>query len=340
MKSISLALQGGGAHGAFTWGVLDRLLQEKTLHIEAISGTSAGAMNAAALVSGYANGGRAGARESLDEFWNAVSNYAAFSPLRRTWFDQMNGNWGLENSPAYQWSNWLANTLSPYQSNPFNLNPLRDVLKQQINMDAIHSCNDDIRVFIAATNVRTGRARIFTKDDLSLNALLASACLPQMYQAIEIDGEHYWDGGYMGNPSIWPLIYEAKTADVVLVQINPLERPELPTTVDEINHRLNEITFNSSLNHEMRAISFVQRLLDEGALKEPWAKKYKRMRMHMIADSDAIASLGASSKMNVEAEFMHHLKTMGVECAEKWLEENMDSLGVESTLNIQEAFLS
>lgn len=339
MKTISLALQGGGAHGAFTWGVLDRLLEEKNLHIEAISGTSAGAMNAAALVSGYASGGRKGARKSLDDFWHAVSTYAAFSPMRRTWLDQMNGNWSLDNSPIYQWSNWFASTFSPYQSNPLNLNPLRDVLKQHIDMDAIHSCNDDIRVFIAATNVRTGRARMFTKQDLSLDALLASACLPHIYQAVEIDGQHYWDGGYMGNPSIWPLIYKAQTADVVLVQINPLERAELPTTVDEINHRLDEITFNSSLNHEMRAIYFVQRLLDAGALKEPWSKNYKRMRMHMIADSDAMASLGASSKMNVEAEFMQHLKEMGIACADKWLEETIDSVGVESTLNIQETFL-
>ena len=336
-RSISLALQGGGSHGAFTWGVLDRLLEDERIIIEAISGTSAGAMNAAALISGYAKGGTQGARDALDAFWTTVSGYAAFGPIRRTWADQMMGNWGVENTLGYQWTNWLTQVASPYQTNPLNISPLRDVLKAQIDIDALRQC-ESIRIFVAATNVRTGRARVFDRDNLSIEALLASACLPHWYQAVEIDGEAYWDGGYMGNPAIWPLIYNAETADVVLVQINPLERDEVPRTPMEISNRLDEIAFNSSLTHEMRAIAFVQRLLHQGALNEPLASRYKNMHMHMMSDAEGMAALGASSKMNAEMTFIAHLKSMGRDCADRWLKDNFDALGKKSTLDIRGTF--
>ncbi|WP_353194697.1 patatin-like phospholipase family protein [Pusillimonas noertemannii] len=337
-RSISLALQGGGSHGAFTWGVLDRLLEDERIVIDAISGTSAGALNAAVLVNGYVRDGAAGARAALDDFWLTVSGYAGFSPIRRTWADHLMGNWNFDSSPSYQWANLFSQFVSPYQSNPLNIHPLRDVLQQQLDIDAVRSCKD-MRLFIAATNVRSGRARIFDKNDISIDALLASACLPHLYQAIEIDGDAYWDGGYMGNPSIWPLIYKAEAADVVLVQITPLERDEVPRNASDISNRLDEIAFNSSLMHEMRAIAFVKRLLDEGALKEPYASRYKNMRMHMIGDPDSLKVLGATSKLNAERDFIDHLKEIGRERAESWLAEHFKDLGKKSTLNIRETFL-
>lgn len=338
-QSISLALQGGGSHGAFTWGVLDRLLEEEDrITIEALSGTSAGAMNAAVLVAGYSQGGAGGAREALERFWTTVSEYASFSPIQRTWADQLLGGWSLNNSPGYMWSNWMTQFVSPYQSNPLNIDPLRDVLNRQVDFAALRACTD-IRLFVSATNVRTGRARIFGRDDISVDALLASACLPRYSQAVEIDGEAYWDGGYMGNPSIWPLIYNAQTADVVLVQINPLERDRVPRAAPEISDRLDEIAFNSSLMHEMRAIAFVQRLLREGALTEPYASRYKNVRMHMIADEPALAALGASSKLNAERQFLDHLKALGRASAQRWLDANYESLGKQSSVEIHKTFL-
>ena len=337
-KLISLALQGGGSHGAFTWGVLDRMLEDERIDVEAVSGTSAGAMNAAVLISGLAQGGRQGARDALDKFWRTVSGYAGFSPIRRTWADQLSGNWNFDNSPGYQWTNWLSQFVSPYQSNPLNIHPLREILQQQVDIDAIRQYADT-RIFIAATNVRTGRSRIFDKNDLSVDALLASACLPHLYQAIHIDGDAYWDGGYMGNPSIWPLIYKAETADVVLVQITPIERDEVPYNTADINNRLDEIAFNSSLIHEMRAIAFVQRLLEHDALTEPYASRYKNVRMHMVGDPEGLKALGASSKLNAEPRFVEHLKQMGRDSADRWLGKHFESLGKKSTLNIAETFL-
>lgn len=338
-RPISLALQGGGSHGAFTWGVLDRLLEEEDrISIEALSGTSAGAMNAAVLVAGFSQGGAQGAREALHRFWTTISEYASLSPVQRTWADQLLGGWNLNNSPGYMWSNWMTQFVSPYQSNPLNIDPLRDVIQRHIDFDAVRACTG-IRLFISATNVRTGRSRIFGRDDISVEALLASACLPRYSQAVEIDGEAYWDGGYMGNPSIWPLIYNAQTADVVLVQINPLERERVPRTAPEISDRLDEIAFNSSLMHEMRAIAFVQRLLHEGALTEPYASRYKNVRTHMIADEQALSALGASSKMNAERPFLEHLKALGRAAAETWLEDHYDSLGQRSSLDIRRTFL-
>lgn len=337
-RKVSLALQGGGAHGAFTWGVLDRLLEDDRIEIEALSGTSAGAMNAAALVAGYTLGGREGARSILDSFWQNTSRYALFSPLQRTPLDHMQKRWNLDFSPGYHWFSTLSQMFSPYQLNPLNHQPLRDILAGQIDMEAVAACKA-IRLFISATNVRTGRARIFEQHDLTIDALLASACLPHMSQAVEIDGDPYWDGGYMGNPVIWPLIYNATGADVVLVQINPLERAGTPRTPFEINNRVDEIAFNSSLMHEMRAISFVQRLLEKDALKEPLASRYKNMRIHMIADDSELKNLGASSKLNAERAFLEHLKAIGRACAGRWLQQHFEDLGVRSSVDIRNTFL-
>jgi Predicted esterase of the alpha-beta hydrolase superfamily len=337
-RRISLALQGGGAHGAFTWGVLDRLLEEPRLVIEAISGTSAGAMNAAALAAGYAAGGAEGARRALERFWLTTSAYAMLSPIRRTPLHCLTGQWNIDFSPVDFWLNVVSRAFSPYQTNPLNLQPLRLLLAQQIDIEAVRACETP-KVFVTATNVRTGRPRVFHRHELTVDALLASACIPHLYQAVEIDGEAYWDGGYMGNPAIWPLIYEASSADVVLVPINPVVREAVPRTAFEIDNRVNEIAFNSSLMHEMRAVAFVQKLLEEDALKEPFASRYRNIRLHRIGDEQAMASLGVVSKGNAEREFLEYLRDAGRACADRWLAENFDALGVRSSLDVRAAYL-
>ncbi|MGH7034393.1 MAG: patatin-like phospholipase family protein [Stellaceae bacterium] len=338
LRRISLALQGGGAHGAFTWGVLDRLLEDGRIAIEAVSGTSAGAMNAAALAAGYAAGGKEGARQALERFWISTSQRAIFSPFQRSLADRLFGRWNLDRAPGYLWFSLIGRLFSPYQTNPLNHHPLRDILANQIDIEAVRACRA-LRLFVTATNVRTGRARVFSQDELSLEALLASACLPHLYKAVEIDGDPYWDGGYMGNPAIWPLIYGGTTTDVVLVQINPLTREGVPRTSIEIDNRTNEIAFNASLMHEMRAISFVQRLLEQDALKEPFAARYKNMRIHMIGDEEGMKALGVASKFNAERAFLEHLKAAGRACAERWLAATIADLGVRSSVDIRGTFL-
>ncbi|MCC7283394.1 MAG: patatin-like phospholipase family protein [Acetobacteraceae bacterium] len=337
-RRISLALQGGGAHGAFSWGVLDRLLEDDRIVIEAVSGTSAGAMNAAALAAGHAHGGPEGGRRALDRFWISTGARAVFSPFQRTLIDRLLGRWNLDQSPGYLWFSLVGRLFSPYQANPLNHQPLREILAEQIDIEAVRACRA-LRLFVTATNVRTGRPRVFSQDDLSLDALLASACLPHLYQAVEIDGDPYWDGGYMGNPAIWPLIYGCQTPDVVLVQINPLQREGVPRTSLEIDDRMNEITFNASLMHEMRAIAFVQRLLEQNALREPFASRYKNMRIHMIGDEAGMKALGVSSKFNAEPEFLEHLKAAGRSCAGRWLEAHFEDLGVRSSVDVRATFL-
>lgn len=337
-RPVSLALQGGGAHGAFTWGVLDRLLEDDRIAVEAVSGTSAGAMNAAALAAGFAEGGREGARRALDRFWITTAARAAFSPFQRTLMDRLLGNWDLDRSPGYFWFSLFSNFFSPYQFNPLDSHPLRDILADQIDIEAVRACQA-VRVFVTATNVHTGRPRVFGREDISHDALLASACLPHLFQAVEIDGEPYWDGGYMGNPAIWPLIYGCQSADVVLVQINPLVREGVPRTPREIDNRMNEIAFNAALMHEMRAVAFVQRLLEQDMLKEPFAARYKDMHIHMIGDEEGMKSLGVSSKSNAERAFLEHLKAAGRACAGRWLEANFDALGVRSSVDVRGTFL-
>ena len=334
IKRINLALQGGGAHGAYSWGVLDRLLEHPQIEVDAISGTSAGAMNAAVLAPGLAEGGNAGARERLTDFWRHVSLIDKFSPVRRTFWEWLNGGYTLERSPGLAFMETLTRTFSPYQVNPLNFNPLRGILENLIDFDTLRHAQA-AKLFISATNVVTGRARIFENAEMTPDVLLASACLPQMFQAVEIDGEHYWDGGFMGNPAIYPLIYGVETQDVVLVQINPLERHGVPKSARDIQNRINEISFNASLMHEMRAIQFVTRLIDEGELD---SSNYKRMLIHMIEAEDALEAFGASSKLNADWDFLTTLKDVGRDAANNWLDENFDKVGVESTVNLREQF--
>ncbi|MEM7225164.1 MAG: patatin-like phospholipase family protein [Pseudomonadota bacterium] len=334
LRPLSLALQGGGAHGAFTWGVLERLSEEPTLKIEGISATSAGAMNAAVFAQGMTDGGPAGARAALAHFWERVAEVGQLSPIRRHPFDWVGEAWGLEPF-NYMMFNAMSRLFSPYQLNPFNWNPLREILEQQIDFERLaRSCG--VKLFISATNVRSGKNRVFHHNELSPEVLLASACLPFLFQAVEIDGEAYWDGGYMGNPAIYPLIYQCSTSDVAIVQINPVEREEVPTSAVEILDRVNEISFNSTLMREMRAIAFVTKLIDQGALK---AKGYKRMNIHLIEDVEDMKDLGVASKLSPEPELLLKLRDLGRNAAERWLEAHLKDVGVRSSLDIADKFL-
>jgi NTE family protein len=247
LKRINLALQGGGSHGAFAWGVLDRLLEDECIDFDGISAASVGAVNATVMAFGLAVGGRAGARHALADIWRRIANLASLSPLQPTLFDRLTGNQSLETSPAFVQFDLMTRSFSPYQLNPFNINPLRSILCDAVDFDAIRNAHCPIKLFLSATNVRTGKIRVFDNHEIGPDAVLASACLPFLFRAIEIDGEHYWDGGYMGNPAIFPLIYNCDSRDVVIVHINPIERPDVPKTASEILNRINEISFNSSL---------------------------------------------------------------------------------------------
>jgi NTE family protein len=339
VKTINLALQGGGSHGAFTWGVLDRLLEEERLDIEGISGTSAGAMNAAILAQGFVTrGGRQGAREELEIFWRRISDLARFSPVHRSAFDRVLGNWNIDGSPGAMWLDLVERVFSPYQLNPMNLNPLRDLLTDHLDIAAIQAC-DALKIFVCATNVESGHARVFRRHEVTLDALLASVCLPFTFQAVEIDGVPYWDGGYMGNPVIFPLIYYCDSRDVAIVQINPLVRKGTPRSATEIANRLNEISFNSALIAEMRAIAFVQRLVEGKHLRGKAVARLKHMHIHMIGNEEKMRALGVTSKMNADLDFLLYLKELGRTTAEEWLKANWDAIGERSSLDIRATFL-
>jgi NTE family protein len=336
-RPVNLALQGGGAHGAFTWGVLDRLLEDDRLVIEGISGTSAGAINAAVLAQGFLKGGAAGARAALDSFWHRLSQIGWLSPVHRGWFERAMGTWNLDASPSAVLADELSRLISPYQLNPLNLSPLRELLAAMLDWTALNAA-DAIKLYITATNVETGKARIFSRHELTLDALLASACLPQIFQAVIIDGQPYWDGGYMGNPSIWPLIYNCGSRDVIIVEINPLTRKGVPRTAAEITNRLNEITFNASLMREMRAIAFVERLVEADG-KHPEVERLKKMLIHMIEAEEAMEELGVASKLNTDLDFLLYLKDLGRRTAGRWLDRHFAALGRYSSLDIRKVFL-
>lgn len=331
VKPINLALQGGGAHGAFTWGVLDRLLDDERVSFDGTVATSAGAMNAAVMAYGLAEGGREGAKTALAGFWRRISQAAGTGPLQPSLFDRMANNRSLQFSPVFMWFDIVSRLMSPYQFNPLNINPLRRALEQSVDFEVIHR-KADLKLFVCATNVRSGKIKVFDHTELSLDAVMASACLPNLFQAVEIDGEAYWDGGYMGNPAIYPLIYNCDSRDVLVVHVNPMYRHEVPTSASEIINRINEISFNSSLMREMRAIAFVTRLIDENAAS---SSRLKRMLIHSISADDVMADLSASSKLNADWSFLTSLFEAGREHAAGWLERNFDALGERSTVDIQ-----
>jgi NTE family protein len=328
VRTINLALQGGGAHGAFTWGVLDRLLDEKDLAFEGLSATSAGAMNAAAFAYGLAVNGREGAREALAGYWKRVSDAARLGPLQPNPFDRMLGDHRLTWSPIFSLIDFVTRVLSPYQFNPANYNPLRDVVEQSIDFDVLKRPD---------CPVRTGKVKVFAGREISASAVMASACVPTMFHAVEIDGEAYWDGGYMGNPALFPLIYNCKSTDMVTVHINPLFRKEIPRAAGDILNRINEISFNSSLMREMRAVSFVTKLITQNRIVDG---ELKQVLIHSIADDEFMGALGPKSKFNAaDWDFLIFLRDQGRKCAGDWLAKNFVKLGVESSVDIDKMYL-
>jgi NTE family protein len=335
-RTINLALQGGGAHGAFTWGVLDRLLDEKDLAFEGLSATSAGAMNAAVFAYGLAVDGREGARKALTGYWKRVSDAARLGPLQPNPIDRMLGDHKLTWSPIFSLIDFVTRALSPYQFNPVDYNPLREVVEQSIDFDVLQRPDCPVKLFLSATNVRTGKVKIFAGKEISLYAVMASACLPTMFHAVEIDGEAYWDGGYMGNPALFPLIYNCKSTDIVIVHINPLSRKEVPRTAGDILNRINEISFNSSLMREMRAVSFVTKLVTQNRIV---GEELPHVLIHSIADDEFMSALSSTSKYNADWAFLTFLRDQGRKCAGDWLAKNFAKLGVESSVDIDKMYL-
>lgn len=333
-KTLNLALQGGGAHGAFTWGVLDRLLEERRIEIDAISGTSAGAMNAVVLVSGYQKGGREGARAALENFWRAVSRDGRMSPIQRGVMDKLLGNWSLDKNPFFLAMDVATRFVSPYDFNPFNINPLRDVLEREVDFEALRK-NRDIRIFLSATNVHTGKVRVFQGKEITADVVMASACLPFLFKAVEIDGTPYWDGGYVGNPPLFPFFRSGEGGDILLVQTNPVLREQTPQSAREILNRMNEITFNSSLASEFRAIGYVNRMLGSKLLRRFTGRAVAEIRLHRIAAGEEFLDLTSSSKFNVDWSFFQHLRDIGRAATDAFLKRHYRAIGRRSTLDLR-----
>ena len=333
VKTVNLALQGGGSHGAYTWGVLDALAADARIEISAISGASAGSMNAVVFASGMDEGGRDGARQKLEKFWLSISSEGSLAPFQRKWVDSALSAWGgfwPGSRWMDAWADAISGVLSPYEFNPFNVNPLRVHLEQAVDFERLRAC-DDLKLFVAATNVKTGRGEVFRRNVLTADHVMASACLPQLFQAVIIDGQPYWDGGFAGNPPLWPLFYETQCRDAIIIQINPIERDDVPQTPTETNDRVNEVTFNASLLAELRAADFVARLIQSGVLK---SDQYRLERLHRIGGRGKLERYPAETKNDVSWPFLMQLRDLGRADAKLWLEENFDSIGVESTLDM------
>ena len=334
-KAINLALQGGGAHGAFTWGVLDYLLGDERLTVEGVSGTSSGAVNAVMLADGLARGGRAEAQKRLTDFWRAVSSTGDLPPVQRAVVERLLTFTPIENSPVQAWFDLMSRYFSPYDFNPLNINPLKDLFERFVDFHAVQSFNE-LQLFISATNVQTGRVRVFPREKITANAVMASACLPELFHAVEIDGVPYWDGGYLGNPVIFPFFGTTQTEDVLVVQINPLMRQKTPTAAGEIMNRLNEITFNSPLIAEYRAMEFVARLIDQGRLPRGIGPgQYRRINVHRIVLDRFGKELDASSKLTTDYDFFEMLRVSGKRAARRFLDEHFDDIGVKSTVDLR-----
>lgn len=329
-KRVNVALQGGGSHGAFTWGVLERLMSDGRLFIDGLSGTSAGAMNAVVFTDGFLRGSQKGAIDAMRLFWSRVSQGALVPTAIAKAMSPMRNSWNMDDTPMFQMLDAFSRMFSPYQLNPLDLHPLRDILNELVDFDGLRQ-QAGIKLFVAATNVRTCKLKVFRTPEITVDSLLASACLPTMFRAVEINGESYWDGGYLANPAISPLIHECVSKDVIIVQINPMNRPDVPNTAREILNRLNEISFNSCLMREMNGIATISRLLDEGQVVR---RGYASVKFHMIEADQAMSGLGSSSKFNADWAFLTHLHDLGMQTAERWLAEHFDAIGNESTLDM------
>lgn len=327
-KKISLGLQGGGSYAAFGWGVLDRLLEDERFDITAISGTSGGAINASVLADGFSQGGgREGARQALDRFWRALGSAAIFSLLRRTPFDFLVGAGSIQMSPTYHLMQVMSAILPP-QMTPVSMNPLYGLLSSLIDFDRVRSC-EEIRLFVPATNVRTGKAKIFAREELDARKLAASACLPQIFAAVEIDGEAYWDGSFVGNPALSPLVDRGNASDILILQNNPVARSRLPCTAADVVNRASEIAFNVSFVREVSALQHVGALVDEEYAEQTHATG---VRLHMISGNATLSNLDISSKFNLEWPFILQLHTAGRNAADNWLEANGGQIGIRSTI--------
>lgn len=335
VKTVNLALQGGGSHGAYTWGVLDALAEDMRIEISAISGASAGTMNAVVFASGMCEGGREGARQKLETFWLSVSSEGSLAPFERKWIDKALAAWGgfwPGSRWIDAWTDAVSGSLSPYEFNPFNVNPLRVHLEQVVDFERLRT-TDGLQLFVAATNVWTGRGHIFRRNILTADHAMASACLPDLFQSVIIDGEPYWDGGYAGNPPLYPLFYETQCRDAIIVQINPIERHQTPRLPAEIRNRIDEVTFNASLLAELRAADFVARLIRSGMLK---SDEYREERLHRIGGAGRLESFNAATKNDVSWPFLKQLRDLGRAETKEWLEANFDKIGVESTLDMDQ----
>ncbi|BCP55388.1 alpha/beta hydrolase [Kaistia sp. 32K] len=333
-KTLNLGLQGGGAHGAFTWGVLDRLLEDGRLDFEGISGTSAGALNAVALADGLARDGTAGARARLRELWTRVSAAGRPGASARDLMEAWMGAWRMPAMQPFHMIEAMTNFASPYGFNPMNINPLKEIVTELVDFDRLRAAKTP-KLFISATAVRTGKIKVFSGEGVTAEAIMASACLPYLFQTVIVDGEPYWDGGFMGNPALFPFFTETRATDILLVQINPIERNTVPTSTKEILERMSEITFNASLLREFRAIDFVNRMLDEGRLDPA---RYRRNRVHRIDAGKALEKFSASTKFDTSRAFFEELHEAGREAARDWLAAHFKDIGVRDTVDLRTQF--
>ncbi len=338
-RMINLAIQGGGSHGAFAWGVIDKLLEDGRIDVEGLCATSAGSMNAVVFAYGNMVGGHDGARESLYKFWKKISEMGAiFSPIKPMPWEHVTGQWNMDYPVTFAVLEMITRMFSPYQFNPMNFNPLRKVLEESVDFDRLKRCQTT-KLFISTTKVRTGKVRVFRTEEITSDVVLASACLPFLFQAVKIGDDYYWDGGYMGNPALFPLFYHTDTRDLMIIHINPMEKEKLPTSAGDIMDRINEITFNSSLLKEMRAIAFVTKLIEEDMLRDEYKNRFKHLIMHSIRADKALCDLSVASKFNVEWKFLIHLRDLGRTTAAQWLKKNFNKIGKASTIDLRAEFL-
>ena len=331
-KTINLALQGGGAHGAYAWGVLDKLIEDGRIDVDGLSATSAGSMNAVVYAWGKHCGGQDRAREALHDFWQDISKAGStFSPVKT--LPGALGEW--VQSASFGLFETFTRAFSPYEFNPANFNPLRNVLETHVDFERLHTCRST-QLFISATNVRTNRIKVFKNHDVTLDAVLASACLPMLFQAVEIEGEAYWDGGYVGNPALYPLIYDLDTPDILVVHINPIERESIPKSAEDIYNRINEISFNSSLMREFRAISFVKKIVENDWIKPEFRDQFQfnELYLHSIRADQALKDYSVASKFSPDWNFLCKLRDQGRESAEMWLDRHFDDLGQRSSIDL------
>ena len=339
-KAVNIALQGGGAHGALAWGILDMLLEDGRIEVEGFTATSAGTMNALAFAQGMMENGPDGARAKLEEFWLEISKAGVmFSPVHGNPLERMMGLGSGENPFSYFMFDTMTRMFSPYQFNPLDFNPLKDVLLRTIDFEKVRKC-DKIKLFTSATNVRTGKVHIFHAHEMSIDVALASSCLPFLFKAVEIDGEHYWDGGYTGNPALYPLFYETKSNDIILIHLNPLYREEVPTTAPAIMNRVNEISFNDSLLKELRAIEFVKRLIEKDMLRDEFKHMYKDLLVHPVRADDMMKEFSITSKFDTDWDFLLQLRDAGREGMKLWLDKNFDNLGKRQSVDLKTELLT